>query len=277
MKLCDLHAHSYYSDGACSTKELLEQAKLAGLLAVALTDHNTVDGIEVFLNESKKLNIEGIAGVEISCEYNEKELHVIALFVENSIDKIKEFLKVLNVRKEESNINLAKALNENGYKIDYAKMRKQAVGSINRVLFATELMKSGYIKSVKEGLDTILSAKHGFYVPPKRLDVNEVLSFIKSINAVSVLAHPLLNLTREELTDFLALAKTEGLNAIETEYSKYSLESREFSKELCVKFGLFESGGSDFHGENKPDIQIGIGKGDLQVPYEFLEKLKNLR
>lgn len=275
MLLCDLHTHSTFSDGSCSPKELLETAKAAGLVAVALTDHNTVDGLKTFLTDGKNYGIEAVAGVEISCDYNGKELHVLALFIENRLSEMQKFLEISKSRKEESNKLLAENLVNKGYKIDYEQIKLQTVGSINRVHFANELIKKGYIKTVKEGFDTVLSENAGFYLPPKRLTVFEVIDFIKTINAISVLAHPLLNLTKEELIEFLPEAKQMGLKAIETRYSKYSIAEQEFCTRLAKDFGLLESGGSDFHGANKPDIKIGVGQGGLQVPYKFLEAIKN--
>lgn len=163
---------------------------------------------------------------------------------------------------------------EKGYKVDYDKLKSRNHGSLNRVHFAIELIKNGYVASIKEAFDTILSVKHGLYEEPKRYTAQEVIEFINSINAVSVLAHPLLNLSKEKLIEFLPKAKEYGLIAIETRYSKYSQEEQLFSTQLAKEFCLLESGGSDFHGENKPDIKIGIGMGDLQVPYEFLLKMK---
>ena len=277
MKLCDLHTHSTYSDGSFSPEELIKLAEKEGLSAIALTDHNTVSGLTHFLTASKNTDVEAALGVEISCDYNGDELHVLALFIENRLAEVEKFLEIPKARKEASNKSLAENLIKNGYKIDYERMKSQTGGSINRVHFANELIKNGYIKTVNEGFDTILSEERGLYLPPKRLTAFEVLEFIKGIGAVSVLAHPLLNLTKDQLIEFLPKAKDFGLMAMETRYSKYSLEEQEFSTKLAKEFCLLESGGSDFHGENKPDIKLGVGHGDLRVPYEFFKSMKNKR
>jgi predicted metal-dependent phosphoesterase TrpH len=275
MELCDLHTHSLFSDGALSPEELVLLAKESGLSAVALTDHNTLDGLERFLEQGEKLGVETIAGVEISSEYNGVELHILALFLQRKdFAKMQDFLSIHKKRKEENNISLANRLVENGYMIDYQEIRKKATGVINRVHFANALIEKGYIKSVKEGFDTILSEKNGLYIPPKRLTAFEVIEFIKSINALSILAHPLLDLTREELLGFLKKAKPLGLNGVETIYSEYSIEEQEFSKNLANDLCLLQSGGSDFHGENKPHIKIGIGRGQLKIPYQFVTNMK---
>ncbi len=277
MELCDLHTHSIFSDGTCSPKELLLLAEQAGLSAIALTDHNTVDGLEPFLTASKSFNVEVVAGVEISCDYNGNELHVLALFIEDCMLDVQKFLEIPKTRKEASNKLLSETLIKNGYNVDYERIKSQAVGSINRVHFAKELIEKGYIKTIKEGFDTILSEETGFYVSPKRLTIFEVLNFIKSINAVSVLAHPLLNITKDELIELLPKAKQAGLNAMEVRYSKYSEHDQELCERTAKQFDLQMSGGSDFHGDNKPDISIGKGLGSLQVPYDFFIKLKAVK
>ncbi len=276
MELCDLHTHSTFSDGTCSPKELISLAKCAGLKAVALTDHNTIDGIDMFLEESKNQGIEGIAGVEFSSEYNKKSIHVLGLlFDKKHYSKINDFLKIPQERKRKSNDLLAKRLVENGYEIDYEAIKKNSVGQINRVQFAKELIRLGVVSSVEEACKTILSEDGDIYIPPKRFSPFEVIDFIKSIGAISVLAHPLLDLTKDELVEFIKIAKKHGLDAIEVKYSKYDIEEEAFSKKVAINFGLLSSGGSDFHGTNKPDIEIGVGKGNLQIPYEFIEKIKD--
>ncbi len=278
MELCDLHTHSVFSDGTCSPKELLLLAKKVGLSAVALTDHNTIAGIESFLEESKKVDIEAISGVEISSDYNGTELHILALCIDKRyFNAMNDFLAIPVKRKEESNKLLAESLVKNGYFVDYNKLKFENHGSLNRVHFALELVKSGYVKSINEAFNTLLSEKNGFYKQPKRYTAKEVIEFIGLVNAVSVLAHPLLNLTKKELVEFLPKAKEYGLTAMETRYSKYSKEDQELSTMLAKEFRLLESGGSDFHGDNKPDIKIGVGTGNLQVPYEFVKTIKNYR
>ena len=275
MKLCDLHTHSRFSDGTCSVEEILHKAEEMGLSAVALTDHNNVDGLESFLEKAKGLTVEAVPGIEVSTEYNDKELHVVALLVDRQhFSTAKEFFAIPKARKEESNIQLAKSLNENGYALDYEKIKNSVDGFPNRVHFAKELLKKGYVTSIEHAFDTILSQDYGFYKPPKRLTTFETIEFIKSINAVSVLAHPLLDLTESELFEFLEKAKPYGLDGMEVRYSSFTPKQSEWLEKLATKYGLLMSGGSDFHGENKPDISLGSGRGELEVPYEFLTKMK---
>ena len=169
---------------------------------------------------------------------------------------------------------MAQNLINAGYKIDYEKIKAGAGdGYINRVPFACELLENGYVSSTEEAMQGILSEEMGYYVPSVRPDAFEVIKLFKSVGAVPVLAHPFLNLTYDELLEFLPVAKEAGLIAIETDYSKFSEEEKKLAKELAEQYSLLRSGGSDFHGDNKPDIKLGEGRGDLFAPAEYAEKL----
>ena len=165
-------------------------------------------------------------------------------------------------------------MNDNGYKIDYEKIKNSSPsGRINCANIAAELCRLGFVESVKEAFSTILSPEYGFYVQPERLSALETIEFLKSIGAVSVWVHPLISTDYSICEEFLSVAKDRGLIGIETAYSLYSKADSEFARTMCNKFGLLESGGSDFHGDIKPDISLGKGNGNLEVPYSFFEKL----
>lgn len=271
-RFCDLHTHSLFSDGSCTPAEIIDLAISAGLSAVALCDHNTTDGLPDFISCAKGKNITAISGVELSSEYNGTELHIVGLFIpDDKLCSVKNFTNTFNERKKESNLRLIQALNSAGYSVDIENiLKKTPSGHFNRAHVAAELVALGYSPSIKDAFDNILSEKNGYYVPPKRLSSFEAIEFLSSIGAVSVLAHPLLNLCEAELCTFLPKAKKYGLGAVETIYSSYTPEQSAFMAEIAKKFDLKESGGSDFHGENKPDVKLG----DTKVPYDFLEILK---
>lgn len=276
MKTCDLHTHSVFSDGSFTPKELIYTAESIGLSALALCDHNTVDGLTEFLKAAQNKKVQAVCGCEFSVSLEEKELHLLALFIEEKhFANISEMLTEYTRLKEQSNKNLIEALSKAGYDISYDEIRaKTPNGKFNRAHIAAELMKKGYTKSVKEGFKSLLSKSGGFYKEPARPDFFKMLEFIKSINAVSVLAHPFLNLDEERLFTLLPKAKEKGLVGMECFYSLYDEETTRKSIELCDKFGIKYSGGSDFHGENKPDIKLGVGKGNLQIPYSLVLELK---
>ena len=162
--------------------------------------------------------------------------------------------------------------------IDFESLVKNSPsGKINRANIGAELVRLGYLSSVKEAFDTVLSKTYGFYIEPKRPTAEETIKFINSIGAVSILAHPLINFNKEELKSALIKMKKAGLKGIETNYSTFTNDESEYLSCLAKDMGLKRSGGSDYHGENKPDIELGIGKGNLIVPYGFFETLKENR
>ncbi len=276
MKLCDLHSHSFYSDGTVSPAELIALAQKQDLRALTLCDHNTVAGLPDFLAAAEGSGVEPVPAVELSTDYLGKELHIIMLFVTpEDYDVITERVEKLRLSKEESNRKLVAALARDGIVVDYKALQKDAPdGYINRAHIAHELMRLGYTGSVQEAFKTFLSPKGKYYTPPEKPDAFETIRFIKSRGAVAVLAHPYLNLPQEELEAFLPEAVACGLDGMEVLYSKYDENTERLAKETAEKYGLCSSGGSDFHGENKPDIQLGTGRGNLQIPLMFLDRLK---
>jgi len=271
---CDLHTHSTASDGTLTPTQLLHLAVETGLEALVLCDHNTVAGLPEFTEAAKDLPLEAVPGIEFTTEFENKELHMLALWVKpKHYAAIHGILDDFKRRKAESNARLVVALAKAGYEIDYETIQKEH-SYVNRAHIAQALMDKGYVSSVKEAFKMLLKSEQGYYVPPKRPDALETIRFIKSIGAVAVLAHPLLNLDETGLRKFLPLAKESGLDGMETLYAKYTPEETVLAKALAAKFGILESGGSDFHGETKPDIALGTGRGELRVPIKCLENLK---
>ena len=277
--MIDLHTHSTYSDGTLTPAELVDLALEAGLSALALCDHNTVDGLPAFLEAARGKALEPVPGVEFSAEYEGREVHILGLFVEpERYGEVRELLGQVLERKERSNRVLIRNLEKAGICIDYDGLQASMPGGqVNRAVIAAQMVRQGCCQSVKEAFRLWLAPERGYFIPPQRLEAIEVIRFIRSIGAVSVLAHPFLNLTQEQLPRFLAEGARAGLHAMETCYATYTPEETRLAGTLAEKYGLFPSGGSDFHGENKPDIQIGRGRGDLRVPPDFLEALKTRR
>jgi len=257
---CDLHVHSVFSDGTCTSAELIALARDAGLQAVALCDHNTVSGLPDFVSAAENSGVEGIPGIEFSTEYLGGELHILGLFLlPEHAEKVNALLQEALQRKEQSNIDLIRRLNEAGIRLDYHSIKNSMPrGSVvNRAVIAAEMVRRGYCESVKAAFKKWLDPEQGYYIPAKRLDAFEVIRFIKSIGAAAVLAHPFLNLKEEPLRVFLPKAIEAGLDGMETEYPLFDEEKRALARSIADEFGLLRSGGSDYHGANKPDIRIG--------------------
>lgn len=272
-EFCDLHTHSNYSDGTLSPAELIRLAEKSNLAAVALCDHNTVRGLPEFLEAAKSSAVEAVPGIEFSTEYEGTELHILGLFIApEHYDAINSLLAGALCRKEHSIKELIARLKERGLDLDYEQIREETGGFVNRAVVASYLVKHGFCGSMQEAFDRWLSLELGLFVPPKRPDAYEVIRFIKSIGAVSVLAHPFLNLGEDRLRKFLA--GTQKLDAMEVYYPRFNEEQTALAGLIAEEFGLIKSGGSDFHGENKPDIHLGTGTGTLRVSRSCLEELK---
>ena len=276
-QFCDLHTHSTYSDGTLSPTELIGLAKSKGLCAVALCDHNTVAGLPEFIAAGEEYGVQAIGGVEFSTEYRGRELHILGLFIRpEHYGPIAEKLSEMLRRKEQSNRALIEALRADGIDLDYDAIHAHAPGQINRAVIGAEMVRKGYCESVKAAFSQWLSPSRGYYHPPRRLDSVEAVRFIKSLGAVAVLAHPLLSLNEQELRPFLDEAKPAGLDGMEVYYSTYSPEETALALRIAGEYGLAHSGGSDFHGGNKPDIQLGSGRGNLRICDNLLKNLADL-
>ena len=278
-RYCDLHTHSVFSDGTYTPEALLREAEERNLAAIALTDHNTVAGLPDFLAAAKGKTVEAVPGVEFSTDYNGIELHILALYLKTEyFTQVMDLMEDYHRRKDQSNADLVLALNKAGYQINYEKIKASTPeGQVNRALIATELMKMGYMASAQEAFKRLLSPKHGYYVPPRRHTPKEMLSIIHDLGAVSVLAHPYLNLKQDQLVVFLENAVKQGLQGMEVLYSTYDEETTALALDTAAAFGLQFSGGSDFHGETKPDICLGVGRGGLKVPAGYHEQLRRMR
>lgn len=275
-KFCDLHTHSVFSDGTCTPGEILREASQLGLSAVALCDHNTVDGLPSFLAAAKETDVTAICGTEFSVDFQGKELHLLGLFIpEAAFGQVSDLMRAVIEAKEKSNIALVESLNRAGYVLDYETIKAQFPDAkISRVHIGAELTRLGYTASVSDAFRSLLAKGGGHYVEPRRLGFFEMIDFIRSIHAVPVLAHPLLNLSTQELAQVLPAARRRGLAGMECLYSTYSEKETNVSRFLAAQNGLIPSGGSDFHGTNKPDIHLGTGKGNLRVPAQWVDALQ---
>ena len=274
--LCDLHTHSTFSDGTDTPTALVALARERGLSAIALTDHNTVAGLPEFLEAAKGTSVRAIPGTEFSTDYRGTELHILGLFLKpEDFGVITERLEDYHRRKEQSNRCLVEKLNAAGYAIDYDRIKNSTPeGQVNRALIAAELTRLGYTESIQAAFKQLLSPKCGYYVPPTRPCPFETIRYIKSFGAVAVLAHPFLNLNEADLREFLKEAVPCGLDAMETLYSTYDEETTAAAKQVADDFGLLHSGGSDYHGGNKPHIQMGIGQGNLAIPQGLMAAME---
>lgn len=275
MRRCDLHTHSHFSDGSLSPTQLVKKADRIGLTALALTDHNTVAGLPELLKAAEGTRVRAVPGCEISMDYGGRELHLLALFIPpKHFSTVADFLREVNDRKVQSNRDLCAALTAAGYAVDYDALCRRFPNSlINRAHVAEILTEKGYTASVKEAFQKLLQPYGEFYVPPKRPAVEETVAFVRELGAAPILAHPFLQLDEPALRTFLPAAKRAGLLGIEVYYPKYDEATTRLACDLTAEFDLLPSGGSDFHGDAKPDTALGTGTGNLAVPTVWAEVL----
>lgn len=280
MKLIDLHVHSTYSDGTLTPYELAKLAKDTGLTSFALTDHDTVDGIPDALGACQEFEIELIPGIEFSTEYQGKDIHIVGLELDW---KNPRFLSEVHLFQDSRNIRnrkmIAKLHDLGNIDISWEQMEAAFGKAIwTRAHFARYLKDHGYVKEMKEAFSRYIGDNCPYFVPREKVSPAQAVRLIRSTGGIPILAHPLLyRLTEEGLLTLIEELKNAGLLGIEALYSTHTPEEESFVLRLARKQGLLISGGSDFHGSNKPSIALGTGRGNLRIPYELLEKLREAR
>lgn len=269
--MIDLHTHSTFSDGTDTPAQLLKKAEQAGLSAIALTDHNSVEGLPEFLEAGRHSPVRCVPGSEFSTEYHGTELHIVALFLpEKSYDEVRSITGEFHRRKVQSNLDLVERLRDAGYDICYEEVRQKSGGYVNRAHIASVLLEKGIVTDRNTAFSTILSDKGPYYVPPRRPDVFRVIGAVRDMGAVPILAHPFLNLSEGALLAFLPRAKEAGLMGMEVLYEKFDEATRLRAGQIAETFGLLPSGGTDYHGGNKP----GLFLGSVDVPDRLLRDLE---
>jgi 3',5'-nucleoside bisphosphate phosphatase len=274
-KFIDLHTHSTVSDGSLSPEELVRHAKAAGLSAIALTDHDTIAGVEEAVKEGLSIGIEVIAGVEISVDYK-PEMHILGYFFNNSSENLNETLKKLRENRTERNPKIIRKLNELGFNLTIEEVEAEAKGSVvGRPHIAMVLVKKGYVRSTEDAFERFLAGGRPAYFKKDKLGPEEGIHAILNGGGVPVLAHPIfLGLGLKELDVLLGDLKKAGLKGIEALYVENTTDDTGNLLRLALKHNLLVTGGSDFHGNFKANIEIGVGRGNLRVPYELLDKLR---
>lgn len=272
----DLHTHSTESDGAMSPREVIRHAKEAGLSAVALSDHDTINGVADAINEGDKIGIEVVPAIELSAQ-SETETHILGYYIDINSDILNSKLSEVRKIRELRSLDIYKRLTDLGFKIDLDEVRSIAPGGIvGRAHFARVMASKGYVDSVKDAFDKWLSNGKPGYSHIQALTEEEGVRLIKDAGGMAFIAH--LNQTKKDiptLYDFLSRLKLCGLDGVEGYYTEYTPEMDIAYRKIASDLGLLLSGGSDFHWKMKPHISIGRGLGNLHISYSVLENIKN--
>jgi len=271
---CDLHIHSHYSDGSYSPAKIVAVAKKKNLV-VALTDHNTIDGLPEFIHAAMQYNVTVVPGIEITTEYNSQEIHLLGLFVPpRHYQELATVTNHYHQAKVESNLQLINNLAVDGYYIDYDCLKSTVPnGKINRAHIGAELTKLGYTDSITSAFKLLLNEEAGYYTPPSRLQLLDTIHYLRTLQTLPVLAHPLNSIDVVTLRNLLPKAIEAGLLGMEVIHTSYDENTIHISKQLANDFSLLPSGGSDFHGSNKPNIPLGAIDNAHAVPVSFYQTL----
>jgi len=276
----DLHLHSTFSDGALTPAQLVHHALDAHLRAIAITDHDTVDGNTEALAEGQVRGLEVIPGVELSIAYSRGELHILGYYVDHLDPALHEELRRLREYRRRRNPQIIRKLAGLGIELNLEAIRaKINNGNVGRPHIAAAMVESGYVRSVKEAFNRYLRKDGPAYVPKEMLSAPEGIQLVRRFGGVPVLAHPLTLEIQDptELGDFLSQLKADGLGGIEAYYLSDSRCPVELYRELAQRLDLCLTGGSDFHGPVKPEVAIGTGRGKTRLPYHLVEELKARR
>lgn len=278
MNLVDLHTHSTASDGTYTPEQLVNAAGDMGLTALALTDHDTMAGIEEARAAAKGKSLDFVDGVEISSEYQGVEIHVVGLWVYDHRESMEAALDEVRLARLGRNARIIAKLEDMGCRITEQEVKDLAGTTIGRPHIAQALMHKGYVNSIQEAFDRYIGDGGAANVPKKRIACEKSIELIAKCKGISVMAHPgLIKMDWPEKEKLIKTMADNGLTAMEVQYSAHDSGTTDRLRGLCKRFGLLESGGSDFHGDIKPGIKLGYGKGNLRIHRDIYQKLLERR
>ena len=276
MKLIDLHTHSLCSDGAQKPFEVVRSARDAGLSAIALSDHDTIEGVREAMEAGQQLGVEVIPAVELSAQ-SDTELHILGYFIDIQNKRLQEAMAYALQVRDERQVEVCRKLNEQGFEITMEELRAEANGNpvLCRAHFAQIMVRKGYAESVKDAFNRYLSVGCYAYSNRQALTGPEAVSLIREAGGIAVAAHlHLIKLPDPQLKAYLQELIPYGLDGVEGYYTDYTPDMEQRYRAMAKELGLVISGGTDYHGANKPHISIGKGRGELEIPYSVLDGLR---
>jgi predicted metal-dependent phosphoesterase TrpH len=278
----DLHSHSTMSDGTDTPARVVALAADAGVDALALTDHDTLDHLAEATAAAGERGIRLVAGCELSCEVGDRapgSMHLLVYFVGRGPGPLQDRLVGLRRGRDARNAQILAVLRAGGIDLSPDELAAEAgPGSVGRPSIARLLVRHGHVASIQEAFDTWLARGRPAYVERVRLDPDEAIDLVHQSGGVCSLAHPAsLDLDGDDLDGLVGELAAAGLDGLECEYAAYTPEERASFHELADRHGLAPTGGSDYHGENKPGLLVGVGRGDLRVPDDYLDELESRR
>ncbi len=273
--MIDLHMHSIFSDGSLTPEELVVEAERSKVSAIALTDHDTVDGLSRFLAAAEAANIRAFSGIEISVDFSPGSLHMLGYGFDPTDAAFLRELEWIRDGRDARNREILQKLNDLGLELTWEEVEKQAGGDVvGRPHFALAMLARGYVADKDDAFDRYLAKGKPAYAERRRFSAADAIRCIGLAGGVASLAHPFsLGLGPVALDRLVADLKAQGLAGIESYYSEYTADQQREYLSLCNRYDLVPTGGSDFHGALNPDIRMGVGFGSLRVPDDVADRL----
>ena len=276
MSRIDLHSHTTFSDGSFTPTELIELANQKNLDILSITDHDTTDGLPEAMEASKDLSLELIPGVELSAQFQNREMHILGYFINVADSRFQSRLETLRSTRIERIRHILDRLHILGIDISLTDVEQcGGIGTIGRPHIAQVLLSKKHVSSIKDAFEQFLGSRGKAYVQRAVPEASEIIGWIIDAGGVPVLAHPYWEgLNKEESIAACQTLAEQGLQGLEVFYGTFSAKQISFNLGLARQFDLLMTGGSDFHGTLRPDITLGKGRGSLHVPQKAMERLR---
>ena len=274
MKRIDLHIHTTASDGTFTPEEVVREAASLGLAAVAITDHDTAAGYTSAAEEGERCGLEVVPGIEISTKFR-AAVHILGYYIDPASPALDEVLEWMHRDREERNVKLCAMLRESGVDVDIERMHARFGDLVGRPHFAEVMVENGMARDLNDAFERLLNKNKPFFIPRQFLSIERSIEIIREAGGTPVLAHPFqYRLDDAALRELIEHCMASGLEGMECRYTGYDEKMVAYLEALAEEYGLVKTGGSDFHGAIKSDIRLGEGRGELCVPYAYLEALK---
>ena len=275
--MIDLHIHSTYSDGTCSPADIIKKVTEKGLYGFSLTDHDTTEGIPKIIECSIPQKIHFLPGIEISCDTPKHEIHILGYGINYKSETLIQTLSDLRQKRMQRNLDMIALFQKDGYPITLEKLHNGNPNTvITRAHFSRVLIEEGICKNSDQAFKKYLGNTCKYYLPKPFFHPKDALKLILDANGSPVLAHPFqYHFSNLEIENLIRELMTYGLKGLEIYHSTHHLGQITKLLEWQKKYHLLGSGGSDFHGNNKPDIVIGTGRGGMYVPDHLFNLLEH--
>jgi 3',5'-nucleoside bisphosphate phosphatase len=269
LPLIDLHSHTNESDGTCSPEQLVQEAARSGVNVLGITDHDTFKGFDQAGPAARDAGVELVCGIELSTKLHGHSVHLLGYFLgDGGLQDFRKWVLDLQAARRDRNIRLVQRLQDLGFDITLAEAEARGRGMTGRPHFAQIMVEKGYVSNLRQAFDDYLDESAKGYVYRREPQFAEGVQKIRQAGGIASLAHPVR--VKGDVPALMPELCESGLNAIEAYHSDHTAQDTALYLDLAKRYGLQVTGGSDFHGDVKPDVKLGI----LQVPDDLLDRLR---